>query len=60
VIGVCCSDPLDGRGVDSAYTEEAAAAKAAGFERLLIDYEALVNDGDAARAVRRVHSQAPA
>jgi hypothetical protein len=60
VIVVFCSDPLAPRAVDSAYAEEAAAADAAGFEPLLIDYEALVDGGEVVRAVRRVPIQSPA
>lgn len=52
-----CSDPLRPRQVDDAYTEELAAAKRAGFDHALISYEALVDDQDAERAVRRVPEQ---
>jgi hypothetical protein len=49
-----CADPLRPRLPDDAYAAEAAAAEAAGFEHALIDFEALVHDGDVERAVRRV------
>jgi len=51
---IFCADPLDPRQQDTMYADEAAAAEAAGFERALIAYEALVDDDDPARAVRGV------
>lgn len=39
---------------DRTFAREVAAADAAGLARSLLDYEALVNDQDVARAVRRV------
>src|SRR6266542_3577234 len=52
-----CGDPLGwsrGGAVDSAYETEAAAAAGAGFEIALLDFEALVDLRDAARATRGV------
>ncbi len=49
-----CSDPLAPREVDPAYAAEAEAASRAGTPFALVDYEALVDEGDAARAVRKV------
>jgi len=57
---VFCSDPLNPRTVDDAYSAEAGAARRAGFECELVSYEALVNDGDAAAAVRRVAERSSA
>jgi hypothetical protein len=49
-----CCDPLDVRQVDPSYAAEAAAAEKAGLGFSRIDYEALVDEKDAARAVRKV------
>jgi len=57
MFAVFCADPLVGRTVDSAYADEATAARAAGLDILLVDYEALVDGGDPDRAVRRVPAQ---
>ncbi len=54
---IFCCDPGSPRAVDEAYQREANAATEVGIEYHLFDYEALVNDGDAARAVRRVPEQ---
>lgn len=54
MIVVFCSDPFDPRRPDDAYADEAATVERLGIARALIDYEALVHEGDAARAVRRV------
>jgi hypothetical protein len=51
---IFCSDPLEQRKPDMAYEREIAAADQLGFERDLIDFEALINDQDAQKAVRRV------
>ncbi|HEX6543296.1 MAG TPA: ATP-grasp domain-containing protein [Ktedonobacterales bacterium] len=56
---VYCADPLHPREPDSAYQEEVAAAEAGGMTYGLISYEALVDDGDAEAAVRRIPPQAP-
>jgi len=49
-----CADPLSARQPDPDYAGELAAAQAHGAPTSLISYEALVNEGDAERAVRRV------
>jgi hypothetical protein len=50
-----CSNPLSVREVDIDYQEEYNAASSCGlFESALIDFEALVNEEDAEKAVRRV------
>ena len=54
---IFCADPLDPRQPDAMYAAEATAARAAGFERALMGYEALVDDDDPARAVRGVTSR---
>lgn len=53
---IFCSDPLSLRQVDSAYLDEYEAARAAGVATSLISYEALVDEGDAQQAVRRIES----
>jgi hypothetical protein len=50
---IYCCDPIKPARVDEAFAAEENAARATGFERSLVDYEALVA-GDAAAAVRRV------
>lgn len=54
---IFCCDPGNPKAVDEAYHREANAATEVGIEYHLVSYEALVNDGDAARAVRRVPEQ---
>jgi len=49
-----CANPLDARQPDPDYANELVAAQAFGARTDLISYEALVNEGDADRAVRRV------
>lgn len=51
---ISCSDPLSPRQVDPAYLGEHEAARALGIATSLISYEALVDEGDAQRAARRV------
>jgi hypothetical protein len=51
---IFCDDPLTGRGPDPSYEAETAAVRALGGAYALVSYEALVNDADAAAAVRRV------
>ncbi len=51
---IMCADPFKREAVDPAFAAEYAAATAAGLELALISYEALVADGNAARAVRRI------
>jgi hypothetical protein len=53
---IYCLDPLDPRRVDPAYEREQDAARSQGFATSLISYETLVDEHDAARAVRRVES----
>jgi hypothetical protein len=54
---IYCADPLRPREPDSAYHEEVAAAEAIGLAYALVSYEALVDDGGAEAAVRRVPEQ---
>jgi hypothetical protein len=54
---VFCCDPLSPKTVDEAYRVEATAAAEIGLEHVLIDYEALANDGQSDRAIRRVPAQ---
>lgn len=54
---VFCSDPLSPKTIDEAYRAEATAAAEVGLEHVLIDYEAIANDGQSDRAVRRVPAQ---
>jgi hypothetical protein len=54
---VFCCDPISPKTVDEAYRAEAIAAAEAGLEQVLIDYEALANEGQPDRAVRRVPAQ---
>jgi len=49
-----CSDPLNPRVPDDNYAEEVAAAMRLGIEYSLINFEALVDEQDAERAVHRV------
>ncbi len=51
-----CSDPLDIGAVDPSYAAEAAAATRAGIAVSRVDYEALVDEGDPRRAVRKVQA----
>lgn len=51
---IMCADPLRREVVDSAFMAEYGAARTAGFDVALASYEALVDGGDATRAVRRV------
>lgn len=54
---VFCSEPFFPLRVDSAYETEVNAAQEIGFEFDLIDFEALVNDGNLAAAIRKVKEQ---
>jgi hypothetical protein len=49
-----CADPLNPRAVDADYESEASAASVLGIEHELISFEAMVNERDPVRAVRRV------
>lgn len=51
---IFCNDPLRRSQIDEMYAEELEAAEAAGLATALVSYEALVDEGDAERAVRRV------
>jgi len=51
---IFCSDPFDSRTPDPDYDAEAQSAESMGVELSLISYEALVNEGDALRATRKV------
>jgi hypothetical protein len=55
---VFCCDPLDTRSPDDAYRPEAEAAERLGIPYSLVSFEALVNEGEPQRAVRRVPQQA--
>lgn len=54
---IFCEHPLQARQVDDDYQAEAAAAAEAGLTHGVINFEALVHDGDATRAVKRVPQQ---
>lgn len=49
-----CADPLDTRSPDPAFHLEVEAARQLGVRFSLFSYETLVNESDAAKAVRRV------
>jgi hypothetical protein len=51
---IFCSDDFNRRKPDEAYAAEAAAVESVGGVYSLVDFDALVNDGDAVKAVRRV------
>lgn len=55
---IFCSEPLHPSRPDEAYAHEVAAAESAGLGYELISYEALVQEQDAQRAVRRVCASA--
>ncbi|HZN61018.1 MAG TPA: ATP-grasp domain-containing protein [Planctomycetota bacterium] len=55
---VFCSDPLNPAVVDEPYAREFTAASQVGLASSLFNYEALVNDGDVDRAIRRIPSPA--
>jgi hypothetical protein len=54
-----CADPLRGTQPDPDYAGEMAAVRGLGVAVGLVSYEALVNAGDAAAAVRRVDAGEP-
>jgi hypothetical protein len=54
---IYCADPLQDRHPDQAFDAEVAAAETVGLTYHVINYEALVDDNDPARAVRRVPVQ---
>jgi hypothetical protein len=49
-----CMDPLKRSQPDAAYSAEVGAAERLGLSRALVDFEALVDEGNPARAVRAV------
>jgi hypothetical protein len=49
-----CTDPLDPRRADQAFSNEAGVVERQGIQSALIDFETLVYEGDAQAAVRRV------
>ena len=51
---IFCSDDFDRRKPDEAYASEVAAVERVGGQYSLVNFDALVNDGDAFKAVRRV------
>lgn len=51
---IFCQDPMSQSNPDSMYIDEVAAATRAGLSFELIDYEALVEQNNAARAVRNI------
>lgn len=55
---VFCSDPLNPRQPDGAYQAEVAAAERLGIPFALVDHDALANENDRVKAVRRVPQQA--
>lgn len=52
-----CSEPFFPLRVDVGYENEADAAQSVGFEFDLLDFEALVNDGNLTQAIRKVEKQ---
>jgi hypothetical protein len=54
---IFCQDPLQPRQPDSLYQAEAATVEELGIEYALINFEALVDDGDPEKAVRKVIRQ---
>lgn len=53
---IFCSDPLNPREVDGAYLEEAEAAVSNDLSYELVNFEALVYEGNAEKAARRIGS----
>jgi hypothetical protein len=51
---IYCSEPFSPSKVDPAYQQEADAARRVGFDCSLVNFEALVDDRDAATATRRI------
>ena len=54
---VFCANPLNRRSPDIDYQAEVCAVEKLGFEYVLINYEALVDENDASRAASRVAKQ---
>ena len=57
MIVIFCADPMQARQPDPSYAGEAAAVMAQGLPSALLDYEALTDQHDAVRAVRRMAAQ---
>ncbi|HEX6780189.1 MAG TPA: ATP-grasp domain-containing protein [Ktedonobacterales bacterium] len=55
---IFCADPLDRRRVDSMYEREAEAARRAGLDYALLNFEALVDEQDAVAATGRIAAAA--
>jgi hypothetical protein len=55
---IFCGDPLDPQVPDAAYIGEVAAANGLGIDYSLVNFEALVYDHNAPKAVRRVEESA--
>lgn len=60
LIVLFCEDPLRAGQPDEAFAAEARAARELGIEYGLIGYEALVNDRNPTRAIRRISGAGPA
>ena len=56
---IFCSDSLDRQKPDEAYEAEVAVVEGLGAEHFLFNFEVLTDEGDAAKAVRRVPEQSP-
>src|SRR6185369_2707351 len=56
---IFCADPFDARQPDEMYQAEAEAVRRLGIDYALINFEALLNDGDVTKAVKRVPQQKP-
>lgn len=54
---IFCADPIQTDSPDSMYIDEVAAATRAGLDFQLVDYSAIANDQNAARAVRDIPVQ---
>jgi hypothetical protein len=54
---IFCADPLNPCQVDEAYQAEADVAKAVGFDYAIINFEALVNENNVAKAMRQVPTE---
>jgi hypothetical protein len=52
---IFCSDPFDRKQPDSAYAAEAEAATGQGLPYSLLNYEALVDEGNPDKAIRAIH-----
>src|SRR3954466_3979316 len=57
---IFCADPFNSREPDPAYEQEANTVRNLGVDQALISFEALVNEGNPAKAVSKVPEQADA